>query len=178
MKGFLLAVASMGVLVVLSMVLLRVYRGRKYYRMFLLAFAGALGFYSFCFYRSSPDLGFLPSEWMLGNAQSDFWNGVLVLSLTFHLYWNTTYAVALTGFSSNLMIHLAQPHGRSLDELLEIYGAKLPLDGVLAWRIDNLIKGRCLVQGAMGFQLLPKGRVVARIGRFLKMLYGVKGEVS
>ena len=175
MKGPLLAIVSMGVLVVSSMILLRVYRGRKYYRMFLLAFAGSLGFYSLCFHRLPSDLGFLPPAWVMHNVQADFWNGALILALIFHLYWNTLYAVALTGFSTNLMIHLAQPHGRSLDEILEIYGAKLPLDGVLAWRIDNLVRGQCLAQDAEGFQLLSKGRRLAKVGQFLKQLYGVGG---
>ena len=175
MKGLLVALVSMGVLVIFSMILLRVYRGKKYYRMFLLAFIGALGFYSFCFHQLAPDLGFLPPAWVLSDERADFWNGVLILSLVFHLYWNTVYAIVLTGFSSNLMIHLTRPSGQSLGEVLEIYGANLPLDGVLAWRIENLIRSQCLTREAESFRLLSKGRRMARIGQFLKKLYGVGG---
>ena len=174
MKGLFLAGFSFLVLVVLSLIFLRFYRGKKYYRMFLLAFIGALGIYVYLQVALPDDLGFLP-RWLVESRRAvDFWNGLLVLLLIFHIYWDVAYATALTGFSSNLMILLSRPNGLSMGEILEIYGAGSPLDRVLLWRLDSLLRGKYLKQEASGFRILTKGKTVARFSRFLKHLYGIK----
>lgn len=174
MKGLLLAVFSFPILIGLSLIFLRLYRGKKYYRMLLLAFTGAFVVYSCLQHVFPEDLGFLPVWLVESHRTVDFWNGALVLLLAFHIYWDVAYAAGLTGFSSHLMILLSGPSGLTLEEIIKIYGTGESLDRVLSWRLDNLVRGGYLRKEASRLQLTTKGRKVARFSKFLKQLYGIK----
>lgn len=178
MKGLLLAGLSFLVLMGLSLVLLRFYRGKKYYRVFLLAFAMMLLFYG-AIYRLCPDdLAFLPPLLVEPNQQVDFWLGAFVLFLLFHIFWDVAYAAVLTGFSSHLIVLLSRSGGMSLSELLKIYHASEPVDGVLAWRIEGLIRGKYLVSEGAGFRLTRRGAFLASSSRWLRQLYAIEKKVG
>lgn len=170
MKGLLLAVLSFVILVGVSMSLLRLYRGKKYFKVFLIAFAFAVGMYSYLHWVFSHDLGFLPQSFLEPHATLDFVNGLLVLALFFHSFWDVVYTTALTGFSGHLTVLLACKGGLSRKEILSIYGANDEIDRVLAWRLPNLLQGGYLEAQGSGFHLRPKGWAVARLTRLLKRM--------
>jgi hypothetical protein len=170
MKGLVLAALSFALLMALSMALLRVYRGTKYFKMFLHAFALACAAYTGLHVLSPPDLGVLPATWLEPNGAVDFLNGLLVLALLFHSFWDVVYTVALTGFSGNLLVLLDHPGGLSRQEILGIHGAGEELDRVLAWRLPRLVGGGYVVLEGAGFRLRPKGWLIGSLTRVLKRI--------
>ena len=174
MKGLVLASFSFLVLVGSSLVLLRLYQGKKYYRTFLLAFVISFLFYAVVYRTFSENLGFLPETLMEPNWRVDFWFGALALVLLFHIFWDVAYATALTGFSSHLMVLLSRPGGMSQEEILKIYRAHDPLDGVLAWRLDNLVRCGYLTRKESGFGLTLRGMRLALLALRLKQFYGIE----
>lgn len=177
MKGLLLAAGAFGLIVGGSMVLLRLYKGKKYYRVLLAAYAAATTAYCLAFAAWPADAGLLPAGWKEPSSAVDFANGLLVLTLLFHGFWNTSYAAALTGFSSNLMVLLWQNDGLTKEQLLAMYGAGGSQDPVLAWRLPNLLHGGYLEETPQGLRLLPRGRSVAKLTRFLQRTL-LPGEAS
>lgn len=168
MKGVLLAAGAFFFLVALSVPLLRLHQGRKYYRVFWVAFGVAVGLYGIFFRVLPADLGFLPAGWLEAEGALDFLNGLLILTLLFVAFWDAVYTTVLTGFSANLMALLAEGEGLSREEILRIYGAEEGVDRVLAWRLPRLLEGRYLEAEGAGFRLLPKGRWVGTAARWLK----------
>ncbi|MFQ5912845.1 MAG: hypothetical protein ACE5JS_06660, partial [Nitrospinota bacterium] len=153
MKGLLLAAGAFLLLVALSVVLLRFYRGKKHYKVFLSAFALAVGFY-IVLYRALPEnLGFVPPGWLEPHRTLDFLNGLLILTLGFVGFWDSVYTTVLTGFSANLMVLLAEGGELSREEILGLYGAGKKLDRVLAWRLPKLIEGNYLEAEGAGYRL-------------------------
>ncbi len=170
MKGIVLAAISFLFLIAISMGLLRLYRGQKYYRVLLVAFLLAAGLYVWLHRFLPADLGCLPSGWLEPQSALDGINGFLILGLLFHGYWDAIYTTVLTGFSSNLMILLSR-HGKlSQADLKAFYGGADPVDYVVSWRLENLVREGYISQSADGYQLLPKGRVVGVLTRHLKWL--------
>src|SRR5260370_17300104 len=86
MRGLILAGVALALLVVGSTVALRFYRGNKEFKVFLGAFAGAVGLYAAAFWFLPADLGILPPTSREGVPAGDFGNGLLVLTLIFHDY--------------------------------------------------------------------------------------------
>lgn len=168
MKGVLLALGAFFLLVVFAALFLRLYGGRKYYKVLLAAFAVAVGVYSILYRVLPADLGFLPAGWLEAAGALNFLNGLLILTLLFVAFWDTVYTTVLTGFSANLMALLAEGEGLSREEILRIHGAEDGLDRVLAWRLSKLSEGRYLEAEDAGFRLLPKGWLVGTAARWLK----------
>ena len=172
MKGLILSSFSFLFLIGLSLILLRIYQGKKYFKMFLMAFVLTCVFYGGA-YKILPDnLGFLTEPFLEPHGRVDFWVGALILLLVFHIFWDTAYGAVLTGFSSYLMTLLFQRKGLSIDEILEIYDSKQYSEQIFLWRINNLLRGGYLIQEGESFRLQPKGKIVARIVFFLNILYG------
>lgn len=176
MKGLTLAVVAFVFLLGACAMLLRLYRGRKYFKVFLAAFAMAVAAYAGLFRILPDDLGFLPPDWREPHRALDFLNGLLVLTLGFHAFWDVIYTTTLTGFSANLMVLLARASGLSRAEIFQIYGADEKLDRVLAWRLPSLLKGGYLEAYGAGFRLRWKGWMVGTMTRGLKRLLTGRDE--
>ena len=170
MRGVVLASVSFLALVGLCAGGLRFYSGRKYFKIFLVAFAVAAAVYALLYRALPDDLGVLPVGWLEPNGTVDFLNGILILVLLFHSFWDAVYTTALTGFSGNLIVLLHRHGGLSRDQLLEIYGAREEIDRVLAWRLPNLLEGGYLRAEGAGYRLRPKGWLIGRVTRWLKLL--------
>ncbi len=178
MKGTLLSLISFILLVVLSCLSLRVYRGKKYFYIFLIEFLFACLFYSLLFCYLPEDLHFLP-PWLREPSRSvDFGNGLLILLLLFHMMWDAAYAFILTGFTSELFVRLFQKNrqGLSLEELVKGFGGDEEIDEILAWRLPNLLNCKYISAEGNQFRLLNRGRRVARFGLFLKKVFNMDVE--
>ena len=176
MKGVILAFASFIFFVTLSLVFLRVYRGKKFFKVFILASLISLIFYSFTYFNLSADLEFLAPSMIERHKWFDYFFGLITFLLTVHIFWDVSYATVLTGFSSHLMILIDRPSGLSLKEILQIYGANEEIDPILSWRLANLKKGNYLREEGRYFQLLGRGKKVAMLAEFLKRLYRVESR--
>lgn len=173
MKGICLSLLSFFLFVVASIFLVRAYRGRKFFHLFLAEFPFVFLFYLFLFRFLPQDLGVLPDFLVEPSPAVDFWNGVFLLVLLFHIFWDAAYATVFTGFSSELTVQLFHKgdQGLSVDEALLAFGDDRELDRILAWRMPNLLKGGCLAKEGERYRLLPKGRMAGRLGLFLKRLF-------
>ncbi len=160
MKGLVLSLGFFIFLVFLTVFMLRRYRGKKYLRVFLLAFAITLGIYTLV-YNFSPGPG----------AAVDFWNGILFLFLLFHCFADVSYTTVLTGFSTNLLVHIAKRGPLSTRDMEDIYGLTQGRDPVTDWRMDHLVRGKYVLSSRDGYQMLPKGSSVARLAEFLQRLF-------
>lgn len=170
LKGVLLAGVAFLCLMTISVLLLRLYHGKRYYRVFLIAFAVALGFYGLFYAVLPTDLGFLSPKWLERHRPLEFLNGILILGMLFLWFWDTFYTAVLTGFSSNLMVILAAGGTRSPQEVLRIYGAEKELDSILAWRLPKLLDGGYIEAHGAGYRIRSKGRKIGRLARFLQRL--------
>lgn len=159
MTGLLLAFLSFFLLILLAVLFLRRYRGRKYFFPLLGAFLLSACFYSAAFFSfpEEPDIA----------PRLNFLNGLLILALLFHGFWDTLYTSFITGFSSGLLVRLLNrgAAGMSEEELLEIYGGKTEASHLLTHRLDNLTVGGYLRREGDSFKLLPKGRFFALLTR-------------
>ena len=156
MKGILLSLVSFLFLFSISLILLRFYRGKKYFKVLLLAYVLAILFYSLLWKSTGGDHG-----------RIDFWNGFILLALIFHSFWDFCYTTAFTGFSTNLLVLLSKEKSLSLKEILKIYGEEGE-QGILSWRLPNLIRGNYLTEREGRLFLRPKGKILALLTLFLK----------
>ncbi len=170
MKGLVLAAVAFVVLIALSTVFLRLYRGRKHFRALLAAFGAALGVYGVLYRALPPDLGFLPGVLLEPHGGMDFANGVLVLALLFHGFWDTAYATAITGLSTNVIVLIGRAGGLATSDLLRLHHADREVDAVLAWRLRNLVQGGYVVLVDGAYRLRTKGRIVGAAARSVKIL--------
>lgn len=173
MKGIALALLSFALLVGLSVVLLRRYRGRKHYRVLLAAFATASAAYVGAHVATPADLGVFAERWLEPNRAVDIANGAVLLALLFHSYWDTLYTAVLTGFSANLLVVLDREGGLGIDEVVRIYGADGADDHLVARRVRGLVEDGYLAatrpqDGSV--RLTPKGRAMACLVKILKRL--------
>ncbi len=173
MKGICLSLISFFLFVVVSIFLVKVYRGRKFFHLFLAEFPFVFLFYLFLFRSVPGNLTLLPNFLVEPSPSVDFWNGVLLLSLLFHIFWDAIYAIVFTGFSSELTVQLFRKgnQGFSVEEALKAFGDDRELDHILTWRMPNLLKGGYLAAEGNRYRLLPKGRMAGRLGLFLKKLF-------
>jgi hypothetical protein len=171
MKGLVLAGLAFVLLVVGSAVALRFYTGNKEFKVFLGAFAGAVGLYAGAFWRSAPDLAFLPVGWRETSPAVDFGNGLLILSLVFHGYWCFCYFACLSP-SMSVMVALRPrgAQGMSSAEALAIHGSEQPVDLIFQRRLPKLLQGGYVREESGGYRLLARGGRVAAFGSFLKRL--------
>lgn len=168
MKGLVVALLAFGLLVVLAVVLLRHYRGTRYFMVLLRAWGASQTVYAVLYWLAPADLGVLPGGWLEPSAALDFLNGVLILVLLFHSFWDALYTTVLTGFSGNLMVLLDRRGGLTTDDILVEYGARDRLDRVLAWRLPKLLNGGYLAADGDGYRLRPKGLFIGTVARYLK----------
>lgn len=170
MKSILVAFLSFLFLVATVLVMLRCYRGRKYFRILIAGFVLSIPFYIFLYRLSPSNFYFFPTSLLEPNRRMDFWNGLILLFLSFHTFWDFCYTSAFTGFSSNLLVILSRTGKMSEAQILDLYAAKGGLDGILSWRLPNLVQGKYLKEDHGRYSLLAKGRTVALITRSLKRL--------
>ena len=161
-----------------SFFFLRNYRGKKHFHVFLAELPFACLFYSFLFYRLPENLFFLPSSWLEPHPLIDFTNGFLILLLLTHLLWDAAYAIALTGFSSELMIRLYRQKegGLSVGEAMKGFGSDQEADRLLQWRLPNLLNCKYVSRDGDTFRLLSRGKKVATFALFLKRLFKMDVE--
>jgi len=177
-KGILLSLISFSFLCAASFFSIRVYRGKKYFHIFLAVLPFACLFYALLFCFLPPNLYFLPRDLLEPSRLVDFGNGLLVLLLLFHIMWNAVYAMILTGFSSELTVRLFRhrKQGLSIEELMKEFGGDQEIDNILSWRFPNLLNGKYISAEGNHFYLLPRGRCMAKIGFFLKKLFKMDVE--
>lgn len=173
MKGIFLSIVFFLFDVLLTVWMLRRYRGKKYLRVFLLAFAITVTVYSAAYALLPEDIGFLPSQWLEWNTAVDFWNGILLLALLFHCFADVAYTTVLTGFSTNLLVHVAKRGPLTARDIEEIYGVTGGRDPVTDWRMEHLVQGKYVLADKDGYRMLPKGGAVASLARFLQKLFNV-----
>lgn len=174
MKGILTGFAAFLFLMAVSVVAVRRYSGKKYFRPLVGVFLLAVVFYAVLFLLLPRDPGFLPSSWRVGNPAVDFANGLLLLSLLFHSYWDTVYTSFFTGFSTKILMQLAKAGnaGLSLEALMRLYSEMPGKNPVLSVRLQNLVQGRYLAPLGQGrFRLLPKGHFFAVVSRFFQRIF-------
>lgn len=171
MKSLLLVVFSFFILLFLSIVCLRRYKGKKYLHVFFLAYAVTLVVYIIFYHVLPADLGFLPPAFLDDSPQIGFWNGLLIFSLVFHIFADVSYTTVLTGFSTNLIVHIAKKGRLSAKQVQDIYGVTNLYDPVTDWRLDNLIQGKYITAVPDGYCLLFKGKMVALATLFLQKLF-------
>ena len=116
--------------------------------------------------------GFLTPAFLEPHPAIDFWNGIVMLTLIFHSFWDFCYAAAFTGFSSNLLVLLRKRESLSLSEILKIYGEEGE-QGILSWRLPNLIRGNYLAEKDGRLYLGFKGMLAARLTLSLKQLFAL-----
>lgn len=176
MKGLLLSLVVFFLLIVASFFSIRAYRGKKYFRVFLVEFPIAVFLYFFLFRVLPPDLTFLPPSLREPSAVVDGFAGFLLLCLLFHIFWDACYAAILTGFASELLARLYRHRVRGLskEEFMEGFGLHEKIDHVLAWRLPNLLNGRYIQAEGDHFRLLPKGKRIAQSAIFLKRLFNME----
>src|SRR3989344_1501965 len=123
MKGILLAFISFIFLVITSMIAIRFYPEKKYFKPLLIVFAFFAIIYASLFHRLPHDLGFISPAWQIADSKIDFINGFIILFLLFHSFWDVMYASFLTGFSTELLMRFLkeQKQGLTLDKLVEMY---------------------------------------------------------
>ena len=171
MKSLLLSLFSFFFSVFFCVALLRLYRGKNYLKFFFISYLAFLTAYVI-FYRASPNnLWFFPESVLEQNQTIDFWNGLLIFSLLFHCFTDVSYTTILTGFATNLLIHIREKEGLTENEIHKIYGVRDDVDPVLHWRIDYLLQKKYIAPDASGYKLLFKGKVMAGIGLFLQRLF-------
>lgn len=163
MTGLILAAGSFAALIVISIVLLRFYKGRKYFFVLIPSYVISAFLYLQLFNLFPSDLGFLPQDWIEPLVIPDMVNGLLVLTLLFLTYWDTLYTTTFTGFSANLMVTLSRRGAMSREDFLRMHGAERELDIVSEWRIRNLVEGGYIARNGGDFQLRPKGRLLGMI---------------
>lgn len=170
MKGLLLSLLAFVCLLLAVMGSLRLYRGKRYFHVLILCFFVSAGLYWF-FYRNLPsNLGFLPGAWMEPDPRFDFWNGLIVLFLIFHSFWDFAYTTAFTGFSSNLLVLLSKQGSLKREEIDAIYSRQGFSREIMDWRLPNLVKGNYVALEEGRLRLLWKGRLFAVTVLFLKRL--------
>lgn len=172
MKGFSLAFLSFLFSVTLTVALLRIRRGRGQLKYFFIAYGLAVGFYSFIYLFLPHNLWVLPPQALELHANVDFWNGILILTLMVHCFADVTYATVLTGFASNLIVHMARM-GEPLrvGDAIRIYGGKLNDDPVIEWRMSHLLRKKYVEESVQGYRLLWKGRIIAVVALSLQRLF-------
>lgn len=159
MSGLLLSFGCFLLLIVISIILLRLYRGTKRVRPLVAAYGVALAIYGI-FYPSS-------------RVGAEFWNGILVLTLAFQGYANVVNTTVFTGFAAHLLALVAERKVLTFEQALCLYREKGGLDKVLSWRLAHLCGGKYLKKMGESYRLLPKGRRVAKSVQFLKELLRV-----
>ena len=174
MKSLLLAGFSFLLLILLSIIFLRCYRGKKYLHMFLAAYIISFSFYALLYLLSPANLGFLTDSLIDEGQGIGFVNGFLILFLLFHCFADVSYTTVLTGFSTNLIVHIAKRGALKAEDLDAIYGLSAVHDPVTEWRISHLVNGLYVAAEGGGYRLLPKGRRVAVIARFLQRLFNTR----
>ena len=175
MKSLLLAGSSFALLVLLTITLLRAYRGKKYLHVFLASFVLSAFVYALAYFFTPMDLGLLPVSMIEENPSVGFANGLFVLILLFHCFADVSYTTVLTGFSTNLIVHIARRGRITAQDLERIYGLATGQDPVTEWRIHHLVNGRYVAREEGGkYRLLPKGRRVALIAVFLQRLFNTR----
>ncbi len=171
MRGLILAGVALALLVVGSTVALRFYRGNKEFKVFLGAFAGAVGLYAAAFWFLPADLGILPPTSREGVPAVDFGNGLLVLTLIFHGYWCFCYFSCLSPSMSVMVALRARGReGMSRAEALAIHGGGQPVDLIFQRRLPKLIQGGYVGEDGGAYRLLARGGRVASFGSLLKRL--------
>ena len=171
MKSLLVSGISFLILVLITILFFRCYRGKKYLKVFFAAFAITIPVY-WALYQSSPaNLWFLPNDWLAANSTVGFWNGLFILALLFHCFADVSYTTVLTGFSTNLIVHIAKKHQLTSKEIQEIYGISSDSDPVTEWRINHLLGGQYITATESGYQLLPKGKCIAIAAQLLQRLF-------
>lgn len=170
MKSIFLAFLSFLFLLASVLIMLRFYNGRKYFRVLIAGFILSIPFYVILYKISPSNFYFLPPTQLEPHTAMDFWNGLILLFLVFHSFWDFCYTSAFTGFSSNLLVILSRTGEMSQTQILDLYAAKGGLDGILSWRLPNLVRGKYLKEEHGRYLLLPKGRAVAWITQTLKRL--------
>ena len=171
MKSFSLTAVTFICSVVLSIFLLRISGGRKSLTLFLMAYAFGILIY-FSFYRLTPaNLWIFQETSLEHNATVDFWNGILIFTLSFHCFVDVSFATVLTGFATNLMVHLIRRGRLTVNEVEKIYGITEEHDPIIDWRLNHLVRGHYMVRDQDGYRLQFKGKVMAAIALFLQRLF-------
>ena len=169
MRGLVLAFLAFGVVVASTIVGLRLYRGRKEFKVFLGAFAAGVALYCLGFRLLPTDLGFISTGWTETAPIVDFANGLLVLCLVFHGFWSFSYFACVSpSMSSLIALRLRGKAGLSREEAMALQGS--PEQGNLLFRrrLPKLVQGRYVGEEAGQYRLLERGATIAAIGSFLK----------
>lgn len=166
MKGILLALASFGFLTAASVVAVRLYPGKKYFKPLIGAFLLAVSAYTLLF-------AVLPGSSNLDPAL-DFGNGLFILFLLFNGFWDGIYTSFLTGFSTGILIRFLQKGrpGLTEGEVLRMYQTDPSNNPVMDLRLKNLMEGRYLAAAGEGcYRLRLKGNFFAGLTQTLQSLF-------
>ena len=163
MKGIVLAAFSFLFFLSTAVLLLRVRQWGKQFWALILAFGLGLLYYLWVYLSTPPDVWYLPREWLEPWTAMDFANGVVIFTLLFHFFWDFLYAVAITGFSTGLLVRLERslPRERTVAQLERTYLTADGTDQIFARRLPNLIGGGYLRHHADSVELSLKGRIIA-----------------
>lgn len=173
MQGLLSCFLAFLCLIIFSVIYLKLYRGKKYYLPLLGAFGTSLLIYFLIYFR-------LPASLFAGAAEPvfgiDLLNGVILLTLFFHSYWDFMYAVVFTGFSSNILVMLSQKGQVPKEEIYRF--CQKSNDQIWTWRLSGLSESRYIEKTDKGYRLCGKGRLLASVVWALQRLLDLDGARS
>lgn len=148
--------------VLISIPLVRLYKGEKFFRPMALVFAILVLAYTFLFFRAIPPM--------------EFGGGLLFFTLAYLASQNFIHGSFLTGFSSEILMKILDKKeaGMTVEELLQNYSGESGTNLWLQKRIRKLVEGNYVEPLEKdSFRLLPKGKMIAKstllIQKLLKM---------
>jgi hypothetical protein len=165
LKGIALAVAAFALFLPLHVVVLRALRPHFRFKVMTRLHGALAAAIVVAYWLTPPDLGLLPSGPGRGGAVLGILNALLVHGLLFMGY-AMFYFLVDRGFSLRVMIEIEGVPGRGLgqDELAAIY----PPAGVVRRRLGELVEIGRLTRDGERYRLTPRGRLDARLFRFVK----------
>src|SRR5258708_4633321 len=154
MKGLLLAGLASALLMLGTVIGLRFYHGGREFKVFIAAFAGAVGLYAGASWLLPPALGFIPASWQETSPVVDFGNGLLVLALVFHGFWTFCYFACVSPSMTVLVkLQLRGRDGMSADEAFAMQGSEEPVNLIFQRRLPKLIRGGYVGDEAGAYRL-------------------------
>lgn len=178
MKGFAISVVTLFLVVFLTVIFIRFYRGKHYLRVFLYLYLLGLLIYAGAYFFIPSNASFIPVSTPGESRWLDLGNGLLIYSFLFHCFIDVSFTTVITGFASTIMVHMARKKHLTVEEMYKIFGFdKSDNDPVIEYRLGFLLKGNYISQDGNEFRLLPKGRLVAKTASFFQRLFCI-GETG
>jgi hypothetical protein len=173
MKGLIVSLVTLALYGLIVMAGAQVLRPKRHLALFLLGLLISIPAYFVLYWITPADLYFLPRGWICSMPWLDMLYGFVVFALNCHSFVDTIIA-GCSGFSVSLLVAMLEMPDRQATSGVLIAKFK-PADGtdlIYGWRLPHLQKrGYILMHAATGNCVLTaKGRLVARLARFLKRL--------